>query len=104
MKTIFRRGAAALGAVATAATGAVVAAPAAYADAEACIAQLVGPAANTDRLIVYPAEQARIRLTTSAYTNKTCYEHGVAIGSAVRMPGPGGRRRVLGRRPRGRGR
>lgn len=77
MRTTLRRGALAL---VTLAAGAVLTAPAAHADADSCLAQLAGPAANTDRLIIYPSEQAHVRLTTSAYTDKTCYEYGVAIG------------------------
>jgi hypothetical protein len=80
MNSTLRHAGVALASLAAVVAGTVLTAPPAHADAGTCLAQLVGPAANTDRLIIYPAEQAKVRLTTSAYTEKTCYEYSVALG------------------------
>jgi hypothetical protein len=84
MKVTLRRTLTALAAGATALTGAVAVAPPATASgaaaAQACIDQLSGPAAGTDRLIVYPAEKAEVRLTTSLFTGDTCRSYAVSLG------------------------
>ena len=80
MNRVIRRTVAAAATVAAAGTALVTAAPAAHADATSCLAQLSLHAVATPGQLVHPAQPARIRLTTSAYTNKTCYQHGVSLG------------------------
>lgn len=82
MRKSIRR-AAALGAVlaGTLAGGAIAATPAhAVTIAQACLNQLAGPGVATDRQVVYPAEPAEIRLSTSAHTSRECRGITVSIG------------------------
>ena len=80
MNRIIRRAVATAATIAAAGGAALTTAGPAQADASSCLAQLSGHAAATPGRLVYPAQPASIRLTTSAYTAKTCYQYSVSIG------------------------
>ena len=80
MNRIIRRLVATTAAIAAAGGAALTTVVPAQADAASCLAQLSGHAAATPGRLVYPAQPASIRLTTSAYTDKACYQYSVAIG------------------------
>ncbi len=73
-----RRTLTALAAVLVSATA--LAQPGTASAANACLDQLSGPAAATDRLIVYPAEPAHVELTTSLFTGDVCRNYAVSLG------------------------
>jgi hypothetical protein len=79
MSTIIRRIAVSLATLAGAAATVLAPLPAAQAATTPCLDQLSGHAANTPALVVYPAQPAQIRLTTSRYSGDVCKGLGVSM-------------------------